>query len=136
MGYASVFNDMIEEKLMGMNTAFVARIVSVGESTATVQPLNKVKQYGKSAQKQSVIPNVPILYNARYKMKKYDLKYKDWNDSNQTLKTFERIDLKAGDVVFCVCADRDITETKNGSMATPSVGRHHNMSDCVIVGVL
>ena len=41
--------------------------------------------------------------------------------------------LKAGDTVFCMCAERDITETKKGKFATPAQGRHM-MSDAVIVG--
>lgn len=136
MGNVSILDSLMEEKLMNMHTAFVGRIISVSGDTATVQPLNKVKQYGKAAQAQAVITDVPILYNARYKLKPYTLKYEGGGDTVKELKTVERVDLKSGDIVFCVCADRDISETRNGSMVTPSVGRHHNQSDCVIVGCL
>lgn len=142
MGYQSVLENMMEEKLMSIHTAFIGKIISLSadKSKATIQPLNKVKQYAKTAQKQSILQDVPILYNARYKLKPKKLKYvsnvSDHSPVFETLETVERIELKSGDVVFCVCADREISETKNGNFALPSVARHHNQSDCVIVGVL
>lgn len=138
MGNLTVIDDIIEEKLYNVHTAFVAKITSISgdKTTASVQPLSMVKQYGKAAQKQSIITNVPILYNARYKLKPKTLKYESGGDVISTLETVERVELKAGDIVFCVCADRDISVTRTGSMTTPSVARHHNQSDAVIVGVL
>ena len=145
MGNLTAFDNIIEEKLMSMHTAFVAKIISVKGNSATVQPLNMVKQYGKTAQKQTVLQDVPILFNAQNKLEPYNLTYvKDVSLNSatsisvtkETLETVKRKKLEAGDVVFCVCADRDISETKNGNMATPSVARHHNQSDAVIVGIL
>lgn len=142
MGNLSIFNDMIEEKLMGVHTAFVATIVSIPEDakTATIQPLSMIKQYGKGAKAQSIIKDVPILQNARFKLEPYTLKYvksvSGDSASYDELETVKRKKLEKGDVVFCVCADRDISETKKGSMTTPSVARHHDASDAVIIGVI
>lgn len=152
MGYSTIIENLIEEQLMNIHTAFVGKVISVSGNTATVQPLNKVKQYGKKAETQSVIPNVPILNNARYKLQPATVKYVsdvdlDTNRSDgyvtsasvdittKTIETVKRVGLAKGDIVFCVCADRDITEARRGNMAVPSVG-HHSQSDAVIVGVL
>ena len=140
MGNLTVLNNIIEENMMNMHTAFVGKILSVKGNSATVQPLNRVKQYGKKEQAQSVLKDVPILNHARWKYKARKLEYvKNVSDHvaiKDSIEIVEREEIGPGDIVFCMCADRDITETKNGSMATPSVGRHHNMSDAVIVGHL
>lgn len=142
MGNMTYFDDLINEKLMSVHTAFCAKILSISGdgASATIQPLNNVKQYGKAAQKQSVLKSVPILKNARFKLEPYKLRYVSSVNNHiptyKELETVERKELSVGDTVYCICADRDISETAKGVQATPSVGRHHNMSDAVIVGVL
>ena len=37
--------------------------------------------------------------------------------------------------VFCVCAERNISETRNGAVAVPVSG-HHELTDAVVVGIL
>ncbi|WP_339321372.1 Gp138 family membrane-puncturing spike protein [Paenibacillus sp. FSL W8-0194] len=44
--------------------------------------------------------------------------------------------LKQGDVVFVVCADREIKNALNGSVAAASTGRQHDVNDAVVLGVL
>ena len=104
---SNVINTMIENALMQTHTAFCGKVISVSGSLAKVQPLNMVKAVGGKSQKQAVIVNVPILKHVT--------------------------DLKAGDTVFCMCAERDITETRKGKFALPVRGRHR-LSDAVIVG--
>jgi hypothetical protein len=128
MGNMGVIEDMIEERLLQIRTAYIAKVLSVSGATATVQPLSMVKQYGRPAVKPAVVSNVPVIRSARHKIGGI----REGENMTQYL-TFEP--LKAGDVVFCVCADRDITQTKNGQMAVPPIG-HHSISDSVIVGVL
>ena len=152
MGNSTIFERMIEEKLLNIHTAFIGKIISVSGNTAKVQPLNKVKQYGREAEQQSVLQNVPILNNARFKLQSATVEYVsdvdlDTNKSDgyvtsasidkttKTIETVKRVGLTKGDIVFCVCADRDITEARRGNMAVPSIG-HHSQSDAVIVGVL
>jgi len=43
--------------------------------------------------------------------------------------------LKAGDVVFVVCADREIRNAMTGSISSADSGRMHDHNDAVIVGV-
>lgn len=153
MGNLTILENLIDEKLMNMHTCFIGKVTATNGKTATVQPLNKVKQYGKTAQTQSVIPNVPILENARYKLNPLDISCitsinlstsksdgyvtsVSVTPTTKTLHTYSRESIGKGDIVVCVCGERDITETKKGKLATPSVGRHHNQSDAIIVGVL
>ncbi len=104
---SNVIQTMINNALMQTHTAFCATVLSVSGSKAKVQPLNMVKAVGGKAQKQAAITDVPIL---------------------QHVGT-----VKKGDTVYCLCAERDITETKKGKFATPVQGRHM-LSDAVIIG--
>ena len=55
MGNISIFNDMIEDKLLNIRTAYIGKVLSFNGTTATIQPLGVVKQYGKSASKQAIV---------------------------------------------------------------------------------
>ena len=98
---------LINNALMQTHTAFCGKVIRVSGNTADVQPLNMVKAIGGKAQKQAVIPKVPVLRHVGT--------------------------LKAGETVFCVCAERDITETRKGIFALPVQGRH-KLSYAVVVG--
>lgn len=131
------FKDLIEESLLGMHTAYVAKVLSVSGDKAKIQPLNMVKQYGNTAQKPPPV-TAYILHNARYKLGTDTIKYAsnvyNYSASYETKEVVTAKSLSAGDIVFCVCADRDITEASKGNMTTPPIG-HHSLSDSVIVGV-
>lgn len=43
--------------------------------------------------------------------------------------------IATGNIVVCVCGDRNITEARKGNNATPPAG-HHSMSDSIIVAIL
>lgn len=103
----NAIHGMINNALMQTHTAFCAKVISVNGNSAKVQPLNMVKAIGGEAKKQAVIDNVPIL---------------------QHVGTLEK-----GDTVYCMCAERDITDTKKGKFAIPAAGRHM-LSSAVIIG--
>lgn len=107
------FDDLIEDKLLGLHTAFLAKVIDFDEEmrTATIQPLSMVKQIGAEPKKQAVIGDVIYLSEVRPLRKESAL---------------DRI-------VLCVCCERDISRTKQGEIALPSLGRHQ-MKDCVIIG--
>ena len=135
----------IEEALLNIHTAFIGIVVGMnGEDKAKVQPLNLIKQYGEKPQKQAVLTDVPILEHVRH-IELYETEIDGGAHSQYTgsgvhthgthgghvrLKPLE-----AGDIVFCVCSDRDITQTKKGKSALPALG-HHEIKDAVIVGCL
>ena len=43
--------------------------------------------------------------------------------------------IEAGDIVICVCCERNIADAKKGINSVPPVG-HHSMSDSIIIGIL
>ena len=145
---------MIEEKLLRMHTCYIGRILALDGAYANIQPLQMIKQYGKDAVTCSVIPNVPIIESARYKLdeKTITVLTPGQGDCFGSLNTdvtvkvtcsckeeiitiYEKVPLQAGDLVVCVCGERDITESKNGNIAQPALV-HHSMSDSIVVGVL
>ena len=150
MGSMTFFENMIENKLKNLHTAYLAKVLSVNENTAKIQPLGMTKAYGENAQKQSPLSNVPI---ATHKVKKEEIEVVtdvscnvttdadgyvtdvSVSASKETLEYAKIQELKAGDIVVCVCCERDITEAKKGVNSTPAIG-HHSMSDSVIVACL
>ena len=125
MGKQSFFDNMIEERLLDLHTAYIAKVISLKGNTATVQPMTMIKQYGKPAQKAKVVSDVPILNNAKYKFV---------NEDTEPIELIP-VPISAGDLVLCICCDRDITEARRGNIATPQIG-HHSLSDSIIVGIL
>lgn len=116
-----------EEALLNMHTAFIGIVVGMnGEKKAKVQPLNLIKQYGEKPTKQAVLTDVPILEHVKH----IEIYSTAGHDGHVRLKPIE-----AGDIVFCVCSDRDISQTRKGKSALPALG-HHEIKDAVIVGCL
>lgn len=139
MGYGEIFKNMIDEQLMSVHTAYLAKVISSNGTNAKIQPLGNVKAYGQNAKRQAPLSNVPILQQARNKVTSKTITYVE-SVSNHTghTKTQEiavLTPISAGDIVLCVCCDRNITDAKNGVNSTPVIG-HHSMSDSIIVGVL
>lgn len=159
-----VTEQMLNNKLLALHTAYLAKVISTNGKTAKIQPLGMTKAYGGIAQKQSPLSSVPILNSARYKHSTKTITYvtevtvtpkvtKETKTIEDTTITYVSgvtvtptvltkseeipvlVPLAAGDIVLCVCCERDITEAKKGNNSTPALG-HHSMSDSVIVGVL
>lgn len=153
MNAVKVINDAIEKKLLDVNVAYIAKILSTNGKTAKIQPLGMIKQVGETAKTKAPVSNVPIIESARFKLVEETITYvSDVSIStsassdgyvtsvspNVTKKSKTIIvkkPLASGDIVMCVCADRDITDAKNGKNSLPAIG-HHSMSDSVIVGIL
>ena len=135
MGYMKVFEDMMEDKLMGLHTAYIAKVLSYSDGKASLQPLGMIKQYGKAAGKQSIVEGAPVVQSARYKIT-VEMRTCAAGDGGTEQREHLKLEpLAAGDLVFCVCAERDITQALDGVIATPQIG-HHSRSDTVVVGVL
>lgn len=116
----SVFNQMIDQALLQVHTGFIGKVTSVSGKTVSVQPLNMVKEPGGQPKQQAVVPNCPVLDSA--------VKF-------TSLSPAAVRQVQAGDTVYCVCADRDISETRAGVFAAPVTG-HHSLSNAVVVGIL
>ena len=118
MSFAGVIGEVINEKLKDLHVAFLAKILSINGNKAKIQPLGLTKQYGGVAEKQAVITGVHIAQSARYKF------------ADDTPKP-----IAAGDIVLCVCCDRNIDGALKGENVLPPVG-FHTKSDCVIVSII
>ena len=130
MGNLKFFEDMVERKLLAMHTAYIASVISIDGNYAKIQPLGMPKQYQKNALTRTPLTKVPIASSAKFKFEKS----KTINDTEPNDVAVIK-PLEAGDIVICLCCERDITDAKRGINSTPSAG-HHNMSDSLIVGVL
>lgn len=151
-------DEMIESKLLNLHTAYLARVISVSGNTAKIQPLGNVKAYGENAQSQSPLSSVPIIWSARNKMSvnsetvlsdvSLNLKIEKAEETNvtdvsgdltktpKTISTVQITPITAGDIVICVCCERDISSAKSGNNGTPAANSRHSMSNSIIVGVL
>ena len=135
MASSKVIEDMLDEKLLNLHTGYIAKVLSFNGTSATIQPLLMVKQYGKTAEKQSIVSNAPVVQSARYKLKTEMRTCRVGTTSTEQRAHLTLEPLSAGDLVFCMCAERDITEAKAGNLSTPQIG-HHSISDTVVVGIL
>lgn len=134
----STLQNIIEQTLLNTHTAFLAKVIQVTANTATIQPLNMIKAVGGQAKKQAVLQNVPILQNAKkFKIKKIKTSSETVQGQSHTheIEVLEVVEIEIGDIVYCLCAERDITETRRGNFATPARG-HHMLTSAIIVGVL
>lgn len=123
MGNLKFFESIVNKKMLDLHTAFLGKVISVSGDSAKVQPLGMTKEIGGAAKPFAPVSSVPITQQARYKLKV----------SGEAVVSASPIE--SGDVVICVCCDRDITAAKQGKSVLPPAG-HHTMSDCVIVGIL
>lgn len=137
-----VTDETLSEALLNMHTAFIGKVVSVSGNLATVQPLNMMKQMGGDAKKRSVISDVPILHHVgHWRIYDQSLDVRDSYSGGGSISPSSHgghvsfTPVGAGDIVFCICADRDISQTRKGKFATPALG-HHEISNAVIVGLI
>lgn len=104
------FENLINQKLLATHTCYLAKVLAVNGSNANIQPLSLVKAVGSTAKRQAVMNNVPICKHALE-------------------------DVTEGSTVVVACMERDISQTRKGIFALPSL-RRHSLSDSIIIGVL
>lgn len=129
-----------------------------------VQPLFLYKEIAGTEKTPSIIKNVPISQSVR-KIEYYEYKIQDHEiihpthgteikvheaqgtltkaDETSESKTsnvygghIKVVPFKAGDIVVCLCCDRNIDEVRKGNLSLPSAASVHEISNCVIVGYL
>lgn len=114
-----LINEMIEEKLYRVHTSYIAKVISVSNNRATIQPLHKTKERGFTANEYSVIQNVPIC---RFPLK----------NGNEVINY--TLDVKSGSIVLVSVCERSIDIS--GKTYLPRTGSHHSIQDSLIVAVL
>ena len=129
MGYLKYLDEIIETKLLGLHTAYLAKVISVSGNTAKIQPLGLYQNQGEKEEKQSVLTAVPIMKNVKkFKLTTISVCEGSWTG-------YQPYPREAGDIAVCICCERNITEAKKGKNVLPPVG-HHQMSDSIIIGIL
>lgn len=110
------FNNLVEQKLLATHTCYLGKVTRVNGNFADVQPLSLIKAVSDtSGTKQALVPNVPI--------------------SQTVLRVLTDGENLVGATVIVICAERDITQTRKGNFALPSL-RRHSLSDSIIIGCL
>lgn len=133
----------MENKLKSLHTAYLAKVLSVSGNTAKIQPLGLVTDSEGDSYKQSVLTSVPICEHVRhYSLVKQTISFSgNGSISPSTHPTDDNVGhikiepLKAGDIVVCICCERNISDAKKGVNSIVPSGRH-SMSDSIIIGVL
>lgn len=134
MGNLTFINSAIEKKLMDLHCAYIGKVIWTDGETATVQPLGLIKAMGGEAKTQAVVSDVPVA--CKYKLSTKTIRYVTNSDGDRDSQTVAVPSLIAkGDLVVCLCADRDITDARRGKNELPPAGRH-SISDSIIVGIL
>lgn len=135
MGNLSFVDAAIEKKLLDLHCAYIGKVTWTDGETATVQPLGKIKESGSTSTKtQAVVSNVPVACKYKFTAKKITyLTSISGSTGGTTVAVPDEI--SKGDLVICVCGDRDITDARRGKNTAPPTG-HHSISDSVIVGIL
>lgn len=135
MGNLGFVKNMIDKQLMDLHCGYIGKVIWTDGETATVQPLGLIKDAGSASTKEhAVVADVPVA--CRYKITAKTITYAvdaDGNTRSQTVAVPTQI--AKGDLVACLCADRDITESRRGNNELPVAGRH-SISDSIIVGIL
>lgn len=114
---SKLIDGFVNRAMTGVHVAIPCRVVTFDETTcrADVQPLVKTGD-----DMPAVIQSVPALGRKR-----------KFGPDIEVEKPF----YEKGDVVYVVCADREIKNTLRGQVAAPDSTRVHDINDAVIVGV-
>ena len=146
MGLEKYFNAMLAQQSMETNVAFIGKVVFVTPDlgAAEIQPLGLLQQQNEAARPQANVGGVPIIESAKYKIRASTLRYVSGvsgggSTSARTeyseIEILTREAIAAGDLVICVCCDRDIRQALKGVNALPEPGSH-SINSAVIVGIL
>lgn len=133
MGNLNFVESMINKKLLDLHCAYIGKVVWTNGETATVQPLGLIKDAGSTAEAQAVVSNVPVA--CRFKIRAETISYTNASGNSAKQTVAVPTEIAKGDLVVCICADRDITEARRGKNELPPSGAH-NISDSIIVGIL
>ncbi|MGN7359452.1 Gp138 family membrane-puncturing spike protein [Paenibacillus sp. SAF-054] len=116
---SAILNGFYDKIFSDLHVGFLCQVVSYDSSkcAADVQPLIKT-----TADAPAMIQGAQILAH-RFVVN---------GGEPQVYKP----DLKQGDIVFVVCADREIKNALGGAVASASTSRMHDVNDAVILGVL
>lgn len=130
------YENLVQQAVMRIHTAFIAKVISVNEKYAQVIPL----MYSKSGSGVLFEPAPVTAFippNIKYARKNITYVASISSDGTEYETTTVLIpeELAPDDIVLCAVCERDISNAVNGIMAEPSI-RHHDINDSVIIKVL
>lgn len=136
----------MNNKMSGIHTAYLAKVLSVSGKTAKIQPLGLYQDADGKTHKQSVLTKVPICEHVKhYTVYEQNLSasvrdtYSGGGSASISPNPhgghIKITPIKAGDIVVCICCEQNISEAKRGVNALPPAGRF-SMSDSIIIGLL
>lgn len=132
MNFEKYVNSRIDEKILAINTAYLAKVLSVNGDMARLQPLNMHKPAGGMAEQQATTTAV-IPPHVKLIEKKITYLTPDYKSETATVLVANS--LEAGDIVYVGVCDRDISNAKNG-VIKETTQRHHDINDGVILRVV
>lgn len=134
MGDMSFIGNQINGRLLDLHCAYIGKVAWTDGETATVQPLGLIKAIGSTtAKEQAVVQDVPVA--CKYKLSTKTIVYVDNKGQNQSQTIAVPKMIAKGDLVVCVCCDRNIAEARRGNNVLPPAGSH-SISDSIVVGIL
>ncbi len=123
---------IINEKIINLHTAFLGKVISINNKTARVVPLTYSKNISGVLKEQTPV-SARIPQNIKVKRK--DITYRVSDNTSETTTVIVPDELVVGDIVFCGVSERDITsENIMGKTIEPT--RHHDINDAVVLVVL
>lgn len=123
---------IINEKIINLHTAFLGKVISINNKTARVVPLTYSKNISGVLKEQTPV-SARIPQNIKVKRK--DIMYRVSDNTSETTTVIVPDELVVGDIVFCGVSERDITsENIMGKTIEPT--RHHDINDAVVLVVL
>lgn len=123
---------LINEKIINLHTAFLGKVISINNKTARVVPLTYSKNISGVLKEQTPV-SARIPQNIKVKRK--DITYRVSDNTSETTTVIVPDELVVGDIVFCGVSERDITsENIMGKTIEPT--RHHDINDSVVLAVL
>lgn len=137
MGILGTLDKSVERKLMDMHCAYIGKVLSYSKSkgTAKIQPLGLIKYPGdEKPAVQPVVDNVPVLCGCKI-LEHFDAIVKNASGAEVKKRIVLGRDIRAGDTVACICADRNISAAVRGRNELPPAGQH-SISDSIVVAVL
>ncbi|WP_223068476.1 Gp138 family membrane-puncturing spike protein [Paenibacillus caui] len=114
-----VLTAMIHHSLSQARVGIPCRVIRFDSAgcSADVQPLIRTTKHDPA-----IIHSVPVLGHRLLQ-------------DGSSIEAVYRPVLKNGDIVFVVCADRELKNARTGKVATADTDRQHSVNDAVIVGV-
>ena len=127
------FNNTVDQTILNIHTAFIARVIKIHDDRAIVQPMQSICQVGTDTQ----IPmgNVSAVIPRNLKYKTSSITYRISNTESKTTTVLVPDELAVGDMVYVGICERDITNALVGD-PTLSTYRTHDINDGVILKVI